>query len=125
MDAPRTKPTAAGEMGPVDPLLSLKRPRVARTHMGKTDVTDMLDNYDELPANASEKDKGVRLAEADLSDRRRDHSEQEEATWSGGRAGFRVAGPITDKRESDLRMQTEGVQGQSAAFLLRTRLMLL
>lgn len=54
MDAPRPKPRAAGEMGPVDPLLSFKRPRVARTHMGKTDVTDMLDNYDELPANASE-----------------------------------------------------------------------
>lgn len=75
MDAPRTKPRAAGEMGPVDPLLSFKKPRVARTHMGKTDVTDMLDNDDELPANTSEKDKGVRLAEADLSDRRKDHSE--------------------------------------------------
>lgn len=74
MAAPRTKPSAAGEMGPADPLLSFRRPRVARTHMGRTDVTDMLDNYDEQPANASGKDKGVRLAEADLSDRRSDHS---------------------------------------------------
>lgn len=114
MDAPRTRPRAAGEMGPVDPLLSLKRPRVARTHMGKTDVTDMLDNYDEPPANASEKDKGVRLAEADLSDRRRDNSEQEVATWSGGRAGVRGVGPITDKSESDLRMPAEAVEGQSS-----------
>lgn len=46
VEAPRTKTKVAGERRPVDPLLSLKRPRVARTHMGKTNVTDMLDNYD-------------------------------------------------------------------------------
>lgn len=52
-----------------------------------------------------------------MSDRQRDHSEQEQATWSGGRAGIRGVGPITDKSESDLRMRTEGVQGQTAALL--------
>ncbi|KAG7224427.1 hypothetical protein INR49_015091 [Caranx melampygus] len=35
--------TKAEEGAPAAPLLSLRRPRLARTHMGNTDVADILD----------------------------------------------------------------------------------
>ena len=44
VESVRTMSTTAGEEAPTAPLLSRSRPRLARTHMGNTDVADMLDS---------------------------------------------------------------------------------
>lgn len=51
MDNDRIRSTMAEEEAPLSPFLSLRRPRLARTHMGNIDVADILNRT--LPANVT------------------------------------------------------------------------
>lgn len=65
MDSVRMTSTMAGAEAPAAALLSRRRPRLARRHMGSTHTADMLESSITANANdASKKDKSTRLAEA-------------------------------------------------------------
>lgn len=44
VDSLRTMSSTAGEQAPAAPVLSLRSPRLARTHMGSTELADILDS---------------------------------------------------------------------------------
>lgn len=81
----------AGEEAPTAPLLIRKKPRLARTHMGNTDVADMLDSSTSCRRTYVKRTNAADwLAPVWVADRRSAQSSERPHGAGGGRAVERL-----------------------------------